>query len=595
MKRKILKMLPLLAVFVAVLVHSQPVRAEVDYDLENNVAIAQVNNDGSLTMKRQITYKFNDNARGVYYKQNLGVGQTIANDRVLVQDNNEASRPAQKYTIERSNEGYRFKVYHAVSKGNSLTVTYKYTIKRAVTNFRDTAELNFMIIGNGWDTNIKHVEAKVLFPGPVKGLKAWAHGPLTGKIKVLPKKGQIVMTVDNLDGHTGVEVHTIFPISVTAGNQRVVNEDHRQYVLDQEAKLAREANHKRWRDNIFYFGLLAISLISGLRAIFVGFAAKQQGFKPTNPALLPHNYELPQVDPVSAQVLDRGAEPDSRAFTAYLLELAVQKKIKIEDYQVGRKTFYRITLLKGEITKEDPLLDTLFNSLGDGKSFTTDQLKHYHGKQLGKSFDIWAKYAYNDVADRGLLSLTQVELAIKFKAKIIIALCISFSTTLLAIMLFKRFVGPVVLGEGLILVLGIISLVVGSKRIGIYTAEGADETNKVRGFKHMLQDIGRFNMRDVGDLMLWEDIMPYAVTFGLATKVIKEMKVEFTDQELAQSTFYNDRWLYYNTGQESFAESFNTSFLSGVATGSSAAGGSSGGFSGGSSGGFGGGSGGGAF
>lgn len=55
-----------------------------------------------------------------------------------------------------------------------------------------------MIIGNNWQKSIDQVKATVIFPGPVKNLKAWAHEPLDGHIAVKPKKGRIVMTIDKL-------------------------------------------------------------------------------------------------------------------------------------------------------------------------------------------------------------------------------------------------------------------------------------------------------------------------------------------------------------------------------------------------------------
>ena len=154
--------------------------------------------------------------------------------------------------------------------------------------------------------------------------------------------------------------------------------------------------------------------------------------------------------------------------------------------------------------------------------------------------------------------------------------------------------GSFILAGAILLVLEFVAFFVSSKRMSIYSEKGALETVKVRGFEKMLDDIGSFKMRDVGDLILWEDIMPYAVAFGLSKKVLKELKIEFSDAELASTPFiaYGP---FYSTGSDSFERSFEHSFTSGVSAGSSSVSGGSGGFSGGSSGGFGGGSGGGAF
>ena len=39
----------------------------------------------------------------------------------------------------------------------------------------------------------------------------------------------------------------------------------------------------------------------------------------------PHNYEIPDVDPVTAQVLDTGEYLNNKAFPAYLMYLAGKK------------------------------------------------------------------------------------------------------------------------------------------------------------------------------------------------------------------------------------------------------------------------------
>ncbi|MDF7668132.1 DUF2207 domain-containing protein [Lactobacillus sp. ESL0703] len=280
MKHKLLKLLLLVELVILGVTLNQQVKAEEAYDITKVVATAWVKSDGSLIMKRQITYDFNDDVHGVYYQQNLAKHQEIKDLHIAVQDNNEEPQAATNYSVKQTAEGDRFKVYHPVSEDSRLTVTYDYRITNAITNYQDTAELNFMIIGNNWNTDLDHVTASVIFPGPVKQLKAWAHGSLNGAIRVLPNQGKIIMTADNLNGKTGIEVHTIFPVSVTAANKNIVRHKHRQAVLRQEAKLANEANQKRLRGRIINWILIVLGLISGLAAIIKGFSVKKQGVTP---------------------------------------------------------------------------------------------------------------------------------------------------------------------------------------------------------------------------------------------------------------------------------------------------------------------------
>ncbi|MEB3364566.1 VCBS domain-containing protein [Lactobacillus sp. R2/2] len=86
MKHKILKLIPLIGILLFYFVSGQEVKADVDYDIAKNITTAKVNSDGSLSMKRAITYKFNSSANGVYYRQNLQSNQKIDDIKVTVKD-----------------------------------------------------------------------------------------------------------------------------------------------------------------------------------------------------------------------------------------------------------------------------------------------------------------------------------------------------------------------------------------------------------------------------------------------------------------------------------------------------------------------------
>lgn len=179
MKKKYLGLLALLSLLSVFAIWGQSVRADVDYDIDNVRAIARVNKDGSLTMHRTIKYSFDSDARGVYYKQNLAVKQKLSNIQVKVDGQNIKAATTGKnntYKLQKQGNSYNFKVYHRIKENDKVKVEYSYLIHRAITNYLDTAELNFKIVGNGWDTDLDHVRAEVIFPGAVKGLKAWAHG-----------------------------------------------------------------------------------------------------------------------------------------------------------------------------------------------------------------------------------------------------------------------------------------------------------------------------------------------------------------------------------------------------------------------------------
>ena len=580
------------------IIFTKPALADVDYDITNVDVTAHVNTNGSLLMERRIIYKFDDDAHGVFYQQNLTNNQELKNQQVriisgknsqpVVQSDSHANNT---YELSHGDHGYRFKVWHNVTDGDKFTVIYTYEITNAIINWKDTAELNFKIIGDGWDTDLDNVRVGIFFPGPVKDLKAWAHGDLSGQITVNPEKGNIIMTAANVSGNEGIEVHSLFPTAVTSQNKNIRDQNHKKYVLNQEAKFDREANERRQRSRIFGLGALALSGLFSLFIIIKSFTLKKSGVKPKKEKQLPRNYDLPRVSPVMAEILDIDNKPSSRSLTAYLMELAVQKRIEIDPVKVRRKTYYKISLTDKDLKDEVPLIRYLFNKVGDGKSFTTYELKKHRSSKLSKIFASWQKQKKQEAVSAGFLD-KQIESKKDTNLVLMIILLVLSGAGIIAAFFSSEGAAGLFIAAVILIGVAILATIYSNKKLSPYTDKGAEATNQVRGFKKMLDEIGNFKMREVGEMPLWEKIMPYAVALGVSKKVLKQLKIEFADEiDDANILFWGP---FYSSGQDGFASNFNSSFNSGANLNSSASGGS-GGFSGGSSGGFGGGSGGGAF
>ncbi len=580
------------------IIFTKPALADVNYDITNVDVTAHVNTNGSLLMERRITYKFDDDAHGVFYQQNLTNNQELKNQQVRIISGKNSQSVVQSdshanntYELSHSDHGYRFKVWHNVTDGDKFTVIYTYEITNAIINWKDTAELNFKIIGDGWDTDLDNVRVGIFFPGPVKDLKAWAHGDLSGQITVNPEKGNIIMTAANVSGNEGIEVHSLFPTAVTSQNKNIRDQNHKKYVLNQEAKFAREANERRQRSRIFGLGALALSGLFSLFIIIKSFTLKKSGVKPKKEKQLPRNYDLPRVSPVMAEILDIDNKPSSRSLTAYLMELAVQKRIEIDPVKVRRKTYYKISLTDKDLKDEVPLIRYLFNKVGDGKSFTTYELKKHRSSKLSKIFASWQKQKKQEAVSAGFLD-KQIESKKDTNLVLMIILLVLSGAGIIAAFFSSEGAAGLFIAAVILIGVAILATIYSNKKLSPYTDKGAEATNQVRGFKKMLDEIGNFKMREVGELPLWEKIMPYAVALGVSKKVLKQLKIEFADEiDDANILFWGP---FYSSGQDGFASNFNSSFNSGANLNSSASGGS-GGFSGGSSGGFGGGSGGGAF
>ncbi|MHC3377635.1 DUF2207 domain-containing protein [Ligilactobacillus equi] len=573
-----------------------PLVAQADYQITAYQVQAQIQPNGSLSLQRKITYDFDDEANGVYYRQNLASGQKLSQPEVKV--NGQKTR---NYELDHDQAGYRFKVYHHTN-GGKVTFTYNYVIEKAVINWQDTAELNFKIIGDGWEESLHNVQVKVSLPKKqVSSLQAWVHGPLSGYNEVNRSLGYSKFKVARVPAKTFVEIHMVFDKALTAANPELRSSKRLAQVRAQEAKFAKEANAKRRNQKLLAYVIAVLGSLLVLRLMWVGFVKKPgYGPRPLKKSLTPHVFEPPTYPAAEAQALRLASVPDALGLSAHLLELVAAKKLKLEELpgSKGSKE-YRLTLVD---FVDEELIGFLFKEVGDGKSFTTQKLRRYGkrartSQKINDAYSAWQEAVYTGLFQQGYLSKTQQDAGTKFNLKLILGIVATIFSGLGIFFLNQR-LGLICLLIWLPLEL-MVALVLGLRK-SAYTVQGAQEATKLNGLYKMLDEIGNFRPKEVGDIVLWETLLPYATAFGLSEKVVAALKTDFSVAEFQAS---GHELLYYSLISHnmvaSFSESFDRSFEQGLtnysASSSSSSSGSSGGFSGGNSGGFGGGSGGGAF
>lgn len=112
----------------------------------------------------------------------------------------------------------------------------------------------------------------------------------------------------------------------------------------------------------------------------------------------------------------------------------------------------------------------------------------------------------------------------------------------------------------------------------------------------MLLDIGNFKNSKLSDLILWKDILPYAVGFNISKQVLDKLTTSFTKAELLETFNEDDYFYFYDNNHFDDAFSNSISLASTSASDSNSTNDSNNdSFSSGDSGGFGGDSGDGAF
>lgn len=596
MKKQLTWLMGVMALMIMILIPIQGL-ADGDFDIKQYQVGIEVLTNGDADLTQKITYEFNGDFHGVYYNQDLkGIGKADQIAAAVEQNGHLTKLPVnqsgQNNTVNTSqtDDWLKLKVYHQISDAEA-TFIYHYRLHNVITSYQDTAELNWKIIGNGWDEPLHNVSIVIQLPGKnVDSLKAFTHGPLNGKTVVLKKQGRVKMTVDRVPAHQFVESHLLFDNAVVPNNTNHVDKKVLAAKLKQEQALAKKANAKRaqqrHRLRIIKLGYSVVSIL-GILAYGWWFIKKQPTMSKQRP--LVHSFEIPPYPVEQAFAIDKNQQPNARVLSGYLMQLAGEYKIEIQKTTADD---YLFTVKKPAVLAENSLLSMMFEKCGDGQSFTLSQLKKWskkrqHAKKFAQAFDQWAQDSLEQARQTGYYD----ENADHFKQLNV------FLLIMVALLIF----GMIFVVDGLTLKIVIGMLFVLTLRWGAwynhrllpYTPKGQQMKYDLDCFILMLKDIGDFKLKEVGDIILWEQILPYATAFGLAKKVIKELRLSFTDAELNDSILISYPWIF---ASDPWTGTFESTFEKALDLGnSSSTSDGSGGFSAGSSGGFGGGSGGGAF
>ncbi|CAJ1203292.1 hypothetical protein CPR19088_GLDEOEPO_01071 [Companilactobacillus paralimentarius] len=589
--------LTFLGILLALHTTSINVFADNKYRIKNYNIVANVQKNGDIEMTQRLNYQFDGDFHGVYYNQSLNKLKGVTQPKVYIdtgsqvipaKESNSGADNTVKVTKTKKKLG--LKVYHEVSTSD-VTFIYKYTLKGAVINYNDTAVMNWLIL-SGWDNVLSNIKITINLPEKnIPQLQAWAHGPLLGHNQVNRKRGQVVMTVPELQDDESIRSKMLFPVSVTSANPNVVHKDMKSKVRAEEKQYAIAANQsRRKQDGIYWslmvFGILVIATIYLYKIIMM---KKYPATKHQIPTPLYHSFDAPEFLPsFSKVILERLHDADSISLTADLMNEVGHRRMKLE--KVGNT--FEITAL---VPPTNDFFKYMINDVGDGKKVTLraikNEAKDYDGKKrVTDNFDNWAENAVKNREQ--YLDLHNMDIVKGFSLAAITTDIIAAIMFMITLLFNKPLLWPAVILVTLAVLVWIVYWLI-RKRVTPYTDKGEIAVNQIRAFKRMLEDIDDIKMAEVGDIILWEQFIPYAVAFGISEKVIKALKVQFTPEQLGQSIAVVN-YIGFTNSFGAASSGFQTAFIGAIgASGSASISGGSGGFSGGGGGGgFGGGSGG---
>jgi len=639
MKKRFPAAVLLLVILITVISSGQIVSADDRYYIIQKYYVdVTVNTDGSADIEERITYNFYGNFNGVLRNIDYELTDGIDNLRVSVADIYRSERelsvnsavdlnaagPSGTYNVSLYDDIAHLKVYEKSSDETKIFI-YRYTLRNVVTKYNDVAEFNRKIIDSNWDTDLNNITVHIRLPegASKEEIRVFGHGPLTGESYIIDAQN-VEFKLDRLSPGNNLESLVLFPATLVPDSTRIKAEDALQRILDNEAKLAEEANKqrelarrqveeykKRLEARRKVFSVIVILLCIAWFVIIIYIYTKyDREFKRSFNAK--YYRELPgEYTPAEMSVLMTMGNVLTRDITATLMDLVRKghlelkqesyvksglfKNKSVEDYSL---TLKRNVPTSGLKRHESFLISWFIDTIGNHDKVFLDQIEDYaksssNAEKFSGDYKKWCELVKTEAEKNKFFDKTSK----KGQITAILTGTAYFVAGFVIIPVSQ-------LGSAAILtVLGVIMIIFGA-RLNRRSAYGNEQYAMWKAFKNFLLEFSRMDKAEMPSIIIWEHYLVYAISLGVAKEVIRQLPLVFSDADL-QNTNLTFMYGYNMHNLNRFANTFDrtvntidnaiSNAISVANSKNSSSSGYGGGFSGGSSGGGGGRGGGGAF
>lgn len=475
-----------------------------------------------------------------------------------------------------------------------------YTVNDAIGKYEDYAELYWQFIGNDFEINADNITGTIILPSRVSNIqeiKVWGHTEeLNGEIYATGKD-EIKFQVDNYKAGNMVEIRSLFPSEIIKSSGRTYNQERYDEVLKEETKWANKANMKRmWleiKDDVigtfFVFVILALCIIYIEKAVKYGKKLyKLNKFIPSQK--LEYFRELPNQNSTPGEALYLLEEPYSRfmnsfgnVFSANILNLKLKGYIDLRIEKINEKTDkIFVKYIKSEETDENNLKDEekeIYKFIKDAakeqEEIEIKDLEKYIGKNYSKVQNLIQKTQdniENELTKEKLFNKEEKEVYKEFKDKS----SIYYTMVFISLIMF-------IIPLSIVFVINGILCSKIAKKTNVLTQEGMELKEKWKGLKKYMEDFSLLNEKEVPAIEVWEKYLVFATAFGIAEKVLKQLKTIYPNIDELDAV--NTSTYMYFMYHSNFSSSFSGAISSSISSVYSSSSGGGGGFSGGGGGG----------
>ena len=471
-----------------------------------------------------------------------------------------------------------------------------YTVENVISKYSDYAELYWQFVGKKFEVNAKKITGTIILPSNVNSkdeIKVWGHTEdLNGTIYATDLN-KIEFEINNFRSGRYVEVRTLFPTNLITSSAKTRNIDILQTVIDEETKWADEANARREREqligDIIIIGIIIANILLVIFFIIkaIKYLKEMKNYKKYTPSIkLEYYRNLPdeKATPGEAVFLLNNSFDEfvitdyGKVFSATLLDLTLKgfteirqdetKKDKVKIKVIEKNTenlksdeVQIYNFIKNIPSKDEEItIKDIQKAISKSETKTKKLIEDTHSsvkKQLTNSGD------FDDVVKEQVYDKNMNK----------------FLSYLVAGIFITMFSGFTLLIAGIACIIDCILCRKLANKVNVLTQKGIDEQEEWKGLKKYMVNFSMLDKREVPELVIWEKYLVFATAFGVADKVIKQLKLIYPNMdEMLDLNTYAYMNLMMNTN---FSNSFSTAINSSISTVYSSSSGGGGGFSGG--------------
>lgn len=501
--------------------------------------------------------------------------------------------PKDYYFGGTNNEG-KYEISWGVSINSSSRKQYKisYTVNDAVHKYADCAELYWQFVGSDFEVSADSITGTITLPTNVaskEDIRVWGHTKyLNGEINVT-KLDTVEFTVNNYQSGNYVEARLAMPTYLFGEAQIKSNTNKLDSIIAEETKWANEANARRDRRNK-NFKLLILATILVNTSIGIMFSKKikkNKQFLEKNPNILPEQQleyyrELPDKEetPLEAVFILKTGYKQSclpNVFSATILNFALKGYIRIE--QEGKTIKILLNKIKtDELTGDEKKVLEILRAASNNNELTMAELEKYIKNYPSKLMNLnstFEKVSKTQASEKGKFDTNRFNKQIVYAEKnvgyIFILIIIIIASILTIGYAYKNVQGMLItctiISLAFFIVVTIINLILNIKittSFNGFTQKGINEQEQWKAFKKYMEDFSYLNEKEVPELVLWEKYLVYATAFGIAGKVLKQLKVKYPELN-NQDTISN--MVLFNAMYN--ANGLNANFINSISTSTS--------------------------